>query len=396
MKILCLSPFLPFPLTQGGKILIHNFLTYFGQHHEVTLVCFVEEKGNSDIGDLKTYCKEILLVKRKENKIKDGLLFLFGSRPYNFVKYSSAEMRQVLTDLAGRERFDIVQIEFPMMFQYAGIFHGVPVVLNTQNVEYLILRQLMKRCRNPLLKGLYWMEYTKFKRLEEDAWRRAGLCLAISDAVRETILNACPPEKKNQVVSSAGGGIDCKIHEYRFNERDSQELLFIGDMEYHPSADACFFLLQEVFPLISSRMPEVRLKMVGRRVDRLLRLAEKYPNVELLSNVREIAPYFYGAHVMIVPLRMGGGIRIKILEALARGLPVVSTSLGCEGIGLEDGKNAMIADSAEELAEKTLRLLTEKELRRQISIEGRRHVEAHYSSQLVMKKIEEEYKTLLP
>lgn len=186
MNILILSPFLPYPLSQGGKIRIFNIVKYLSKHgHKVTLACISD--GISGYEALNDYCEDIIIVQKKPSNVLSLIKFLSGAEPFNYVKYADSEMRITLKDLKQKKSFDLVQIEFSMMWQYADIFKGIPVVLDAHNIEYEIIRAVGKTFHNPLKRAAYILEEKRLRELEERAWRESSLCFTVSEREREII-----------------------------------------------------------------------------------------------------------------------------------------------------------------------------------------------------------------
>lgn len=350
------------------------------------MVCLSDRKVD-DYGPLAGYCKEIITVERRMRFIKDFSIFFFGKDPFNSVKYSSLGFRSALQGLLQRQSFDIVQIEFSLMWQYADIFRGIPVVLDAHNIEYEIIRQIKDTCGNPIKKILYSLEEKKLKYKEEEAWKKCNLCLTVSDKERDVIDSYLGHSNK---VFAIPNGVDLKQFEFHPKADMGKQLLFIGGMDYQPNLDSARHFLKEIFPLIQSKVPDVKLDIVGRELWKIDGRAS-VGGVEFHENVPDVLPYFGKADVLVVPLRYGAGTRIKILEAMATGLPVVTTSRGCEGIHVKHAEHLMIADSPSDFASAVQRLLKDINLKNSITQNARSLVEEKYSWEMLVGKMERFY-----
>lgn len=390
MNILVVSPFFPYPLTQGGKITIFNTLKYLSREHRVSFACLTETTI-VDYGPLREYCEEIVVVERKPNQIGDLLTFLTGDYPYNAVRLHSNTFVTELQKLLMRQTFDLVQIEFSLMWCYAPIFKGIPCALDSHNIEHRIIGQNRINCRNPLKKFLYAIEERKLKTLEERAWRECSLCFTVSG--NESAVIASTLENDEKLITMVG--VDLARFEFQVKDSPGMKLLFVGGLDYQPNLDSSHYLLREIFPLIRAGLPEVRLDIVGHELWRVAGLLPENSGVELHESVPEILPWFRGADLLVVPLRYGAGIRIKILEAMASGLPIVTTSKGCEGLQVEHGRELLIADDPEAFAREVIRLLGDHGLRRTLAGNARTFVSAQYSWETLVKRMTNGYQRVL-
>jgi glycosyltransferase involved in cell wall biosynthesis len=374
MNILILSSFFPFPLTQGGKIRVFNIIKYLSRTHKVTLAC-LSDAAVSDYGPLKEYCEEVIVVVRRPNVVNDFFSFLFSSKPYNFVVNSSRSMRNELQGVLERKSFELIQIEFSTMWQYADIFKGIPVVLDAHNIEADIIRQVREFYKNPLRKLLYSLEEKKLRKKEEQAWKDCSICYTVSEHERTVI--AASLGQSNKVVAIPNG-VDLERFAFSPKAGMDNRLLLLGGMRYQPNLDSALYLLNDIMPEIQARIPGVKIDIAGRELWRIKDHAA-YGGVEFHEDVSDVLPFFRQSDVLLVPLRYGAGTRIKILEAMAAGLPVVTTPKGCEGIEVRHGEHLMIADTPDEFASAVKRVLDEADLRTSLSRNARKLVEEKYS-----------------
>jgi glycosyltransferase involved in cell wall biosynthesis len=430
MNILILSPFLPWPLDQGGKIRIYNIIKNLAPVHTITLAAIVDDRNRGDVSPLHQLCDEVILVERPARLWPDRLAFFSGHDPYNIIRYRSADMRRELKQLLSRKKFDLVQIEFSMMWQYADLFADIPVVLDAHNIEHHNVRQIGSAAQSQLWRTLYRLEEKRLRAMEERAWRECALCFTVSEREREEIAKFTVKPAK---VITAPNGVDPERFSYRPRENAGRKILFLGGMDYTPNLDAASWFLNDIFPLILRQEPETKLLMVGRELWRIgvqgsgigIRKSEgreqgtgnwgqeseksrnKNPgfadtrspvpdpvSIEFHENVAEVLPWFYEADVLVVPLRQGAGTRIKVLEAMAAGLPVVSTSKGCEGIAARDGEHLLAADSAEDFAVATVKVFRDAALGRHLANAARLLVEERYTWESTVAAMEQGYKKI--
>jgi glycosyltransferase involved in cell wall biosynthesis len=390
MNILILSPFLPYPLDQGGKIRIYNIIKNMASAHTITLATLVDDRSTADLGPLRQFCDEIILVERPARLWPDRLAFFSGNDPYNVIRYRCAELRRELLRLQRRKSFDLVQVEFPMMWQYAGLFRvlGTPVVLDAHNIEHYNVRQIGRSAGTLFWRALYRLEERRLRRMEEQAWRECARCFAVSDKERDEIAAVAGDPAK---VVTVPNGVDPERFTFLPRTMTGKNILFLGGMDYIPNLDAARWLLDEVFPLILQQEPEAKLQMVGRELWRLKEGASgsstpgsRQTNPELHENVPDVLPWFYAADLLVVPLRMGAGTRLKILEAMAAGLPVVSTAKGCEGISASPGVHLLIADTGQDFAAAAASIMHDVELGQRLAANARHLVQERYTWQQVI------------
>lgn len=375
MKILIIAPFLPYPLDQGGKIRIFNIIKNLSRSHSVTLAAIVDNTEAIDTGPLKDLCAEVLLFERPARLWPDRLAFFTSSSPYNVIRYSSATMRPQLKQLHQTKKFDLVQIEFSMMWQYAALFPTTPVVLDAHNIEHKNVQQIGKTKQSLVWRLMYRVEEERLRQVEERAWHQCALCFTVSDKEREEISARVGDDSK---VVTAANGVDLDRFAFRPRQPGGNKILFLGGMDYAPNLDSAKYFLSEIYPMIRRDIPEATLLLVGRELG-LLGDATAQEGVECYESVPEVLPWFYAADVLVVPLRQGAGTRIKVLEAMAAGLPVVATSKGCEGILAQNGVHLLCAEVGDDFAAAVREALTDQSLIESISQNARDLVEARYS-----------------
>jgi len=387
MNILIVSPFLPYPLDQGGKIRIFNLIKCLSRLHSVTLAAIVDNRDASDLGPLREICSSVILVERPARLWLDRYAFFTGFAPYNVIRYRSAAMRQELKRLQQVCAFDLVQIEFTMMWQYADLFQGTPVTLDAHNIEYKNVQQIGSSVTSLLWRQMYRLEEIRLKAVEKRAWQQSALCFAVSDRERDEIASFVG-DRAN--VVTATNGVDPERFAFSPKGRAGKRILFLGGMDYSPNLDAARYFLNEVFPIIRREEPEAILMLVGRELGRLGNDALQ-PGVECHESVPEVLPWFYAADLLAVPLRQGAGTRIKVLEAMAAGLPVVTTSKGCEGIAVENGRELLIADVPDKFAAAALSLMRSSQLMDRLTRNARNLVVERYTWERAAKTISEQF-----
>ena len=379
MRILFLTPQLPFPPHQGTQIRNYHLLRAAAAVHQVDLVSFVRS-GESlhKASQLQKLCGQIWVLPAPSERTKAARLetVLFSTEPDLAVRLRSDGLTDILRAVANGNRYDVIQVEGLEMARYLPIVRAAApracLVFDDHNAEY----RLQARAAAVGLeqmgswpKALYsTVQHLKLRRYEAWACRTADTVLAVSETDAEA-LRVLAPEARLHVIPN---GVDSAFYVQETPaEVDPSGLLFTGTMDYRPNVDAMEWFVSAVFPDIAERHPEVKLRIVGRApTASVQRLAALDPRVVVTGAVEDIRPYFAQSSIFVAPIRIAGGARLKILEALAAGLPVVSTRIGAEGIDLIEGQEVLLGDSPEQFGASVLRLLEDGEMRRQMGAHG--------------------------
>ncbi len=377
MRILLITPQLPYPPRQGTQIRNFHLLRAAAGVHHVDLLSFARRgESLSAAGPLLELCGEIHLVPAPLRTRQERLRTLLTSADPDMAhRLRSEELAATLIAMLGRAHYDVVQVAGIEMARYVPMIRetapSTRVIFDDHNAEYLLQgRAAAVDAHHPLSwpKALYSLiQWHRLRRYEARVCQEADAVLAVSadDAKALRSLDGTAP------ISVVPNGVDTEY--FRPNLHTSPEpaaLLFTGTMDFRPNVDAVRWLVTEVLPLLEKTRPDVRLYVVGRSpAPAVQRLASD--KVTVTGAVEDVRPYFARASLFVVPMRMGGGVRLKILETLAMGLPVVSTSMGAEGTGLSHGKELLIADTAEQFAGAVTRLLGDSALRTRLAQAGR-------------------------
>lgn len=395
MKILFLSPTVPFPLTDGGRIRVYNLLKQIAQKSDVTLLALETQPTDADgVAELQALGVQVHLVPNAPTlpRVSFGTLAkaFFKRQPITVARYDVPTYRRKLNALLANETFDLVHYE---MFHTAQ-FHtetDLPGVLSQQNVDSAIWRRLCSETANPFYKFAYWTQQLAFQRYERALSPKFDAVTCTSDIDAAVFAQHCPKD----AIEIIPNGVDITHYQPDFAAEAPAHLIYIGSMDWYPNEDAVAFFTDEVFPRIQEKVPDVKFSIVGGNPSgRVQKLAER-DGVVVTGRVPEIKPYFAEATVFVVPLRIGSGTRLKILEALAMGKAIVSTSVGAEGLDLKNGKEIFIADEPDAFADAVTRLLTDEQLRRRIGENGRARVEQDYDWRRIGEKLHILYTQIL-
>jgi len=386
--ILFLTPQVPYPPQQGTALRNWHLLRAVSQVHEVSLLTFAEHPRPPALPtELTRLCQYVQCVPAPPVTPGSRMRALFTTtRPDLASRLRSQAFYRALDDLLARMPVDVVQIEGLELAAYMAAFtrgrhSGPAVVLDDHNAEYLLQRRaLMADVRIPARwpAALYSLvQWWRLERFERWACEQADAVVAVSDADARA-LGRLVPSLRPTIVPN---GVD--VSTYRPGLPDTLDLpkptvVFTGKMDYRPNVDAVLWFHSNAWPAIRRAIPRARLYIVGRSPHRRLRPLRDDPSVCVTGYVPDDLPYFAAADVYVAPLRVGGGTRLKILQALAAGLPLVSTSLGAEGLDIRHGEHALLAEDGPDFAEAVIRLLRDRALAQRLGRAGRELVLATY------------------
>jgi len=403
-KILFLTSQLPYPPHQGGAIRTYNLVVNLAPRHEIHLLSFVSSPDDLErAAPLRPYCRTIQVVPvPRRSGLKRLLTTLFSPLPDMALRLPSAGFRRKLAALLERERFDVVQVESIEMAPYAlgdvGWGTGRPLwVFDDYNAEYVLQQRAFETdVRHPRrwIGALYsFIQWQKLRRYEAAVCRRVDRVVAVSEADRETLQKLGPGTE----VTVIPNGVDTRAYDPGQTYSlvlEPHSVVFTGKMDFRPNVDAVLWFCHQVLPLIQARVPDVHFYVVGQKPPpRLMALAGD-PAVTLTGHVEDVRPYIAGAGVYVVPLRIGGGTRLKIMEAMALGQAIVSTSLGCEGYPVTPGRELVVADTPQDFARCVVELLGDARRQEELGRAGRRFVEERYDWRAIAPGLERVYEKM--
>lgn len=393
MKILFLAPRLPFPPDTGAKIRTFNLLKNISTQNKVTLLSFYFEEDKKSVDAIKTLGIEVILVKGKD---KINLRSILSRNPVSIEKYRSDEMRDKLKELVRGGDFDLVHFDHLHMGQYRDCVNGLPCVLDEHNVESVILNRCADTQKNRLRKWLFKSQGRKMAIFESRLARRFCRCLTVSETDKKNLAELSGDGTNIEVVPN---GVDTEYFSSQYpilNTQYEDALVFTGSMDWLPNNDAVIYFCQEILPLVWAKDKTIKFYVVGRTPsDELLRLSGQDTRIVVTGAVSDVRQYIARTKVFVAPLRIGGGTRLKILEAMSMGKTVVSTTVGAEGINYTKGKDIVIKDSPEEFAKALLNLLEDTSMRDSLGRAGRDLVCNNYDWRIIREKLNAVYQEVV-
>ncbi len=387
MKILFLSLRFPYPPHRGDRIRTYHFVKQLAQRHSITLASFVEsDQELSYVKDLEPFCDRVEWVRFHHGKARlNSLLHCFSSLPLQVHYWFVPEMQRAINQLLERDSYDLIHAQLFRMGQYVSDFQGVPKMLDLCDSLALNLSRragLDRSLKRPLVK----LEAARVRRYEVDIMRSFDWGTVTASLDRDYLLQ----RDANLRLSVVPMGVDPDYFQPRQAEH-RPHLLFTGTMNYFPNWDAALYFHNQIFPLILSIQPETIFCIVGNDPPEQIRRLVGHQNVVVTGHVPETRPYFDEAAVFVSPMRAGSGLQAKNLEAMAMGVPVVTSSLGALGLDAKVGQDLLVADDPEAFANHILNLIESKNFRRSVGTAGRRLVEEKYSWTVLVKQLEAVY-----
>jgi len=411
MKVLFLTPQVPYPPQQGAALRNWGLISGLAERHEVAVLAFLSPGQSAELATrLQAACR-IETVTLKTRRFRDRLHSLFTTRqPDMALRLASGTYAHRLAEWLARERFDVVHIGGIEMAPFLDVIEAARprplMVFDNLNCEYLLqkrafLTDLGAPGRWP---GAAYslVQWRRLHRYEAEACRRADHVLAVSDA-DAVALRDLVPELGVTVVPN---GVDTRVYQFQSPKSKVQspnskfqgsgsDLVFTGTMDFRPNVDAVLWFTRKVLPRVREQAPGVHLFVVGQRPHRRLDGLRSDPAVTVTGWVEDVRPYIAQAVVYVAPLRIGGGTRLKLLEAMAMGKAVVATRLGAEGYPVTDARELLLADTPADFTAAVVTLLQSPERRAELGQTARAFVERLYDWRVIVPRVEMVYRRLV-
>lgn len=394
-----ITHFIPYPPHGGSIQRNYNLLKEISRYHEIYYLTFTQKVLMPDedllkrsLEELNRFCKAVKVFKIPTDYSKFrwySLLLrnLFSLTPYSVWKFKSEAMKEEIINITKEINFDILYIDTIALAQYEKTAPSLLKVMNHHNVESSLLLRRSANEKNPLKRLYIYLQGRKLKRYEKIMTSRFDLNIMVSKL------------DKIEMQQYAGGtqfdvitnGTDIEY----FKPEDkipAKELIFAGGMTWYPNKDAMIYFCKEIFPLIQKKDPDVIMNVIGSHPPaEIVKMSKTNRAIAIHGFVDDVRPYLSRSAVYVVPIRVGGGTRLKILDAFAAGKAVVSTSIGYEGIDVTPGENILTGDSPEEFAEQVSKVLNDEPLRKKLEVNARKTAVEKYSWQIIGKTLNEAY-----
>ncbi len=397
MKILMVTPYVPYPPSSGGQIRTYNLLKYLSQNNEITLVALYkndEEKKYESY--LKKYCKNIYLCKRPSSpwQFKNIFKTIFSSSPFLVVRNYSDEAKTIINKLLRSEKFDVIHAETFYVMPHIPETK-VPTVLVEQTIEYKVYKHFVNSLPFYLRMFIYFdIDIMKLKYWERFYWKKANAVVVVSSSDEKLIKNEEPLLKTSIIPNCVGD--EMIIEKLEEKDLGSPTIFFQGNFFWLQNVEAAKFIIDQIYPQLVKELPKVKIIIAGQNAKKLGDLIDK--SIKIINiepdNINKVKELFRENTLFIAPIFGPGGTRLKILAAMGSGMPVISSVTGIVGLEVTDNKDVVIANDPITFVSKIKRLLTNKKFYEKIRKNAYNLVKEKYQWNQTAKELESVYKNL--
>ncbi len=369
LKILFLTAHLPYPPLSGGRRREFELISRLSRSFEIHL-CSITKSWETDrmyTNDLMQYCTSVNLFEAQTPTNKQQYEFY----PHQMKKHMSEEASSYISFLLKNQSFDVVHIEGYYLLQHVPMKPELPILLVEHNIEHLLALQRFMVAVTEQEKSYFWSEYIKTLKWERLTWKRATVCVALTNEDKITMerlesnidVRMIPNGSDHQEKIDVSTTLLSNSFEHSFIRDNCPSILFVGNFAYEPNIDAALYFSRQIFPLILKDVPDAKLFLVGNAPPPEICSLTSNKQIEVTGRVASLIPFYKHADVVVCPLRIGGGVKVKVLEALGFGKAIVSTSVGAQGLDLLNLRAVAVADDLTDFAENVVRFLVHPEER---------------------------------
>ncbi len=396
MKILMLTPYLPFPLHSGGQIRSYNLLKDLSKKHQITLFSFIRSEDELEsVKELEKFCSKVRVFKRRKAwDIRNIALAALTAYPFLVTIYLSKTIRKALDKELKSGQYDLIHAETFYVMPNLPQDKKTPVLLVEQTIEYLVYQRFVENFKLFFLKPFLYFDVLKIKLWEKHYWRQATRLVAMSASDRYMMQRSVAGLNIDVVANGVDVDHFNQVNSKPKKSHKQKTVLFVGNFKWLPNKDAATFLVEKIWPKITQKDSNAKLWIVGRNPTPEILKLNQIDKVKVSANVEDIRDAFNQADVLLAPIRNGRGTKYKVLEAMASGVPVVTTKLGVEGINVVNNKSVLVAERATRLAELTLRVLHKPKLSAKISKNAKQLVYNKFNWETISLELDKIYQQL--
>jgi len=400
MKILWISHLLPYPPVGGVRIRSYNLLKEIGKYNEVYFIGLFQrgQQKNSEevemaVNALQVFCKSVTVYPFESWDSRISWYFIviksfFSIKAHKEQWAKSQKLALSINKLLKKETIDIVHFDTISLLQYLReTKNDIPVVINHHNIESAMMQRRARNEKNPLIKLFCYQEGLKLKKLERTYCPKA-LNFVVSDLDKERLQQVTASQR----VEIIPNGVDIAFLQRSDQPYIEKSLLFVGGLGWYPNIDAVLFFCNKIWPELIKKEKNAKFYIIGKNPpDRLKKVVEKYNNIILMGFVDDIRPLMSSVSAYVCPIRVGGGTRLKVLDALAMGIPLVATKMACEGIPVQDGKHVLFAENPKEFTDNIIKIFSFNALREKLRKNSRKLIEDFFDFEQIGKKLNKCY-----
>lgn len=387
-KILLLTPTLPFPPVSGGVIKSNKVVSFLSAKYQLSVACFLKNDDAQHKDEFLTTIKLHVFISLEleiPRTAKNLLLSNIQGIPLNLYRNKSAAFNQKINDVI--HQYDVVFCDHYVMFQYIPDDYKGRIILHEHNCEYLIWKRYAAIEKGLLKKFALLNQAYRIKKYEQEICKKATVILAAPNDIEELVKIGAD---KTKFLETYHLGDDNLLNEPDLDfDKTEKALLYIGTLSWEANIDGLVWFCNEIWQHVKQQHPDIKLYIIGKKPDeRLKTIASKDNQIILAGFVENVEPYFQKSRIFITPLRFGSGIKVKVINALYRGIPCVTTSIGTEGLKVKDGQHIFIKDNAADYANAINTLLTDKIVWKKFSENSRAIANKYYTWNYVLENIE--------
>jgi len=386
MKILMLVPFLPNTETSGGQTRWYNIIKYLSQKHEITLFSLIKDESERKfIPELEKYCKKVKVFNRPSSPwtLRNILLSVFSPFPLLLIRNFSFLERIAVKKELENENYDLIHAEAFYVMPHIPKTN-VPSIQVEQTIWHKVYEHHVKTETPLLIRPFFMLDVYKLKYWEIYFWKKATKLLTVSPDDKVLMEKLIPGEKVDVIPN----GVDVSYYTAKKLKKHFPPRVMYGvtNFEWLQNVEAANTLIEDVWPKIYKEYTNAKLWIVGRLIPRRIReLSQKRDDIKVTESIKDPRDAYLSAYVMVTPIKGSGGTRLKVLEAMASGLPIVSTTTGVAGLNLINGKHAFISNTANGLAKDTIKLLKDPKLAEKIGKQGQKFVKKNFDWKEIVK-----------
>lgn len=396
MKILMLTPYLPYPPASGGQIRTLNLLTYLKKNHKITVVSLYKNESEKKYAShLKEYCDEIYLCKRAEKpwQIQNILRSIFSFLPFLIVRNYSEEAHATIQHLLRTESFDVIHAETFYIMPHIPLTK-IPILLVEQTIEFKVYQHFLSTLHK-LIQMVLSLDILKLRYWEKFYWEKASLVAAVSKSDKDIIRSIASHIKP--VIIPNGAGDEMFVSRLPQKNLKKPVLLFMGNFFWLQNTEAAQYLIEELFPQLREIIPGIQLEVAGQNATQKLKTKIKGISITNIKpdDTEMVKKLYRTATVFLAPIIGPGGTRLKVLAAMASGTPLVSTKTGVEGLQVQHGTHVMVANTTEEFLREVQALLSNETLYYTLQQNAYRLAKEKYSWSSIAKRLEKVYADII-